>query len=261
MRLTGRIAPLLFTLLLAVQGEPVLGARTKVIVRSAGASVPKEVYGVCVPVRLSCDGVPVCIYDGRLADGEWVSSLTAAELAAQEVRLLGDVLSDWKERGFRLFLEICPPVGETLTPERQAERELILQRADSASGKAFAAISSASCDCAPLAEAALHTAYEAGFRQGEVWLITDDAEVLARYGGKSSKVPLCYLSSDGTCAAGVRGLFLHRMQIESKAVVKRLRRGGRRVLAWDVNSTEDAEAMRACGVDFIVTDDPESIAD
>jgi len=41
--------------------------------------------------------------------------------------------------------------------------------------------------------------------------------------------------------------------------VKRLRKGGRRIGGWDVNSAGDAAAMRAYGVDFIVTDDPESI--
>ena len=35
--------------------------------------------------------------------------------------------------------------------------------------------------------------------------------------------------------------------------------GGRRIVVWDVNSAGDAAAMRAYGVDFIVTDDPESI--
>ena len=43
------------------------------------------------------------------------------------------------------------------------------------------------------------------------------------------------------------------------ADVKRLRKGGRRIVVWDVNSAGDAAAMRAYGVDFIVTDDPESI--
>lgn len=255
MRLPGQILFIWFTLLLTVQGEPVLGARTKVIVRPAGDVVPENVYGLCVPVRLSCDGVPVCIYDARLPEGEWVASLSADELAVRGVRLLRDVLPWWRRRELRLFLELCPPDAPTLTPERQAERELILQRADSAACAAFAVVSDAACGCVQLAEKALQTAYDAGFRQGEVWLVADDAEVLARYGGRSSKVPVCYLSPDGTCAAGARGLFLHRSRIESKAGVKRLRRGGRRVAVWDVNSAEDAEAVRDCGVDFIVTDD------
>ena len=58
---------------------------------------------------------------------------------------------------------------------------------------------------------------------------------------------------------GVRGLFLHWMRVGSKSDVKRLRKGGRRIVVWDVNSAGDAAAMRAYGVDFIVTDDPESI--
>lgn len=33
-----------------------------------------------------------------------------------------------------------------------------------------------------------------------------------RYGGRSSKVPLCGLSPEGTGRGGVRGLFLHRMR-------------------------------------------------
>ena len=74
-----------------------------------------------------------------------------------------------------------------------------------------------------------------------------------------SKVPLCGLSPEGTGRGGVRGLFLHRMRVGSKSDVKRLRKGGRRIVVWDVNSAGDAAAMRAYGVDFIVTDDPESI--
>ena len=58
---------------------------------------------------------------------------------------------------------------------------------------------------------------------------------------------------------GGRGLLLHRMRVGSKSDVKRLRKGGRRIVVWDVNSAGDAAAMRAYGGDFIVTDDPESI--
>ena len=209
MRSPARILFVLFTLLLTVQGEPVLGARTKVIVRpAAGRSVPEEAYGICLPVRL--------------------------------------------------FLELCPSAAEPLSEEEHAERELILRRADAATCGAFAA-ADASCGCCALAEIALRTAYGAGFRQGDVWLIADDAEVFARYGGRSSKVPLCGLSPEGTGRGGVRGLFLHRMRVGSKSDVKRLRKGGRRIVVWDVNSAGDAAAMRAYGVDFIVTDDPESI--
>ena len=135
---------------------------------------------------------------------------------------------------------------------------MILRRADAATCGAFAA-ADASCGCCALAEIALRTAYGAGFRQGDVWLIADDAEVFARYGGRSSKVPVCGLSPEGTGRGGVRGLFLHRMRVGSKSDVKRLRKGGRRIVVWDVNSAGDAAAMRAYGVDFIVTDDPESI--
>ena len=135
---------------------------------------------------------------------------------------------------------------------------MILRRADAATCGAFAA-ADASCGCCALAETALRTAYGAGFRQGDVWLIADDAEVFARYGGRSSKVPLCGLSPEGTGRGGVRGLFLHRMRVGSKSDVKRLHKGGRRIVVWDVNSAGDAAAMRAYGVDFIVTDDPESI--
>ena len=135
---------------------------------------------------------------------------------------------------------------------------MILRRADAATCGAFAA-ADASCGCCALAETALRTAYGAGFRQGDVWLIADDAEVFARYGGRSSKVSLCGLSPEGMGRGGVRGLFLHWMRVGSKSDVKRLRKGGRRIVVWDVNSAGDAAAMRAYGVDFIVTDDPESI--
>ena len=82
MRSPARILFVLFTLLLTVQGEPVLGARTKVIVRpAAGRSVPEEAYGICLPVRLSCDGVAVCGYDAQLPTGERVAALSADELA------------------------------------------------------------------------------------------------------------------------------------------------------------------------------------
>ena len=261
MRLSARILSMLFTLLLAVQGEPVLGARTKVVVRpAADRPVPEGAYGVCIPVRLSRDGVAVCRCDALLPTGERVAALSGAELAARGVPRLDEALPHWQGRGLRLFLELCPPVAEPLSEEARAERELILRRADAATCAAFAA-ADAACDCGPLAEKALQTAYEAGFRQGEVWLIADDAEVFARYGGKSSKIPLCCLSPDGMSRSGVRGVFLHRMHVGSKSDVKRLRKGGRRVVVWDVNSAEDAAAMCACGVDFIVTDDPEAIGD
>ena len=78
MRSPARILFVLFTLLLTVQGEPVLGARTKVIVRpAAGRSVPEEAYGICLPVRLSCDGVAVCGYDAQLPTVERVAALAA----------------------------------------------------------------------------------------------------------------------------------------------------------------------------------------
>lgn len=248
-----------FTLLLTVQGESVRGARTKVIVRTTDRPVPARADGLCVPVRLSRDGVPVCVYDARLADGAAVASLTTAELAARGVRPLDEVLAGWREQELRLFLELCRPAAEPLSEEARAERELILRRADAAASAAFA--EEAPCGCDALAERALQAAYGAGFRQGAVWLVTDDAELLARYGGKSSKVPVCCLSSDGAPAAGVRGLLLHRSRVASKAGVKSLRCGGRRVAVWDVNSAEDAAAMGACGVDFIVTDDPAALAD
>jgi len=259
MRSPARILFVLFTLLLTVQGEPVLGARTKVIVRpAAGRSVPEEAYGICLPVRLSCDGVAVCGYDAQLPTGERVAALSADDLAARGVPRLDDVVRQWRGRDLRLFLELCPSAAEPLSEEERAEWELILRRADAATCGAFAA-ADASCGCCALAETALRTAYGAGFRQGDVWLIADDAEVFARYGGRSSKVPLCSLSPEGTGRGGVRGLFLHRMRVGSKSDVKRLRKGGRRIVVWDVNSAGDAAAMRAYGVDFIVTDDPESI--
>lgn len=207
MRSPARILFVLFTLLLTVQGEPVLGARTKVIVRpAAGRSVPEEAYGICLPVRLSCDGVAVCGYDAQLPTGERVAALSADELAARGVPRLDDVVRQWRGRDLRLFLELCPSAAEPLSEEERAERELILRRADAATCGAFAA-ADASCGCCALAETALRTAYGAGFRQGDVWLIADDAEVFARYGGRSSKVPLCGLSPEGTGRGGVRGCF------------------------------------------------------
>ena len=108
MRSPARILFVLFTLLLTVQGEPVLGARTKVIVRpAAGRSVPEEAYGICLPVRLSCDGVAVCGYDAQLPTGERVAALSADELAARGVPRLDDVVRQWRGRDLRLFLELC----------------------------------------------------------------------------------------------------------------------------------------------------------
>ena len=105
MRSPARILFVLFTLLLTVQGEPVLGARTKVIVRpAAGRSVPEEAYGICLPVRLSCDGVAVCGYDAQLPTGERVAALSADELAARGVPRLDDVVRQWRGRDLRLFL-------------------------------------------------------------------------------------------------------------------------------------------------------------
>lgn len=255
MRMPRRILCVLFTLLLTVQGELVRGARTRVVVRTTDRSVSEGAEGVCVPVRLSRDSVPVCIYDARLADGAAVAALTAAELAARGIRPLDEVLSAWRGRELRLFLEVCRAAAEPLSEEMRAERELILRRADAAT--AFGGESPCSCDV--LADRALQAAYGAGFRPGGVWLVTDDAAILARYGGRSSKVPVCSLSPEK--AAGVRGLLLHRLQVTSKTDVKGLRRGGRRVAVWDVNSAEDAAAMRACGVDFIVTDDAAALAE
>ena len=166
MRSPARILFVLFTLLLTVQGEPVLGARTKVIVRpAAGRSVPEEAYGICLPVRLSCDGVAVCGYDAQLPTGERVAALSADELAARGVPRLDDVVRQWRGRDLRLFLELCPSAAEPLSEEERAERELILRRADAATCGAFAA-ADASCGCCALAETALRTAYGAGFRQG-----------------------------------------------------------------------------------------------
>ena len=83
MRSPARILFVLFTPLLTVQGEPVLGARTKVIVRpAAGRSVPEEAYGICLPVRLSGDGVAVCGYDAQLPTGERVAALSAGRRRA-----------------------------------------------------------------------------------------------------------------------------------------------------------------------------------
>ena len=225
MRSPARILFVLFTLLLTVQGEPVLGARTKVIVRpAAGRSVPEEAYGICLPVRLSCDGVAVCGYDAQLPTGERVAALSADELAARGVPRLDDVVRQWRGRDLRLFLELCPSAAEPLSEEERAERELILRRADAATCGAFAA-ADASCGCCALAETALRTAYGAGFRQGDVWLIADDAEVFARYGGRSSKVPVCGLSpgrSKGRrCAGAVSAPDACRIEIRREAVAQR----------------------------------------
>ena len=120
MRSPARILFVLFTLLLTVQGEPVLGARTKVIVRpAAGRSVPEEAYGICLPVRLSCDGVAVCGYDAQLPTGERVAALSADELAARGVPRLDDVVRQWRGRDLRLFLELCPSAAEPLSEEER----------------------------------------------------------------------------------------------------------------------------------------------
>lgn len=239
--------------------NPVLGARTKVIVRpAAGRPCPKRLTASAFPSGCHATAwrSAATMHSFRRANG--VAALSADELAARGVPRLDDVVRQWRGRDLRLFLELCPSAAEPLSEEERAERELILRRADAATCGAFAA-ADASCGCCALAETALRTAYGAGFRQGDVWLIADDAEVFARYGGRSSKVPLCGLSPEGTGRGGVRGLFLHRMRVGSKSDVKRLRKGGRRIVVWDVNSAGDAAAMRAYGVDFIVTDDPESI--
>ena len=224
MRSPARILFVLFTLLLTVQGEPVLGARTKVIVRpAAGRSVPEEAYGICLPVRLSCDGVAVCGYDAQLPTGERVAALSADELAARGVPRLDDVVRQWRGRDLRLFLELCPSAAEPLSEEERAERELILRRADAATCGAFAA-ADASCGCCALAETALQTAYGAGFRQGDVWLIADDAEVFARYGGRSSKVPLRLVAGrdgQGRCAGAVSAPDARRIEIRRETVAQR----------------------------------------
>lgn len=225
MRSPARILFVLFTLLLTVQGEPVLGARTKVIVRpAAGRSVPEEAYGICLPVRLSCDGVAVCGYDAQLPTGERVAALSADELAARGVPRLDDVVRQWRGRDLRLFLELCPSAAEPLSEEERAERELILRRADAATCGAFAA-ADASCGCCALAETALRTAYGAGFRQGDVWLIADDAEVFARYGGQIvQSLPLRLVAGrdgQGRCAGAVSALDARRIEIRREAIAQR----------------------------------------
>ena len=77
-----------FTLLLVMQGEFVL-ARMRVVVQSMTGHRPSDVEGVCCPVRISSDGVPVCVYDARFPDGTRVAALTAAELAAVEESVKG----------------------------------------------------------------------------------------------------------------------------------------------------------------------------
>ena len=97
MRSPARILFVLFTLLLTVQGEPVLGARTKVIVRpAAGRSVPEEAYGICLPVRLSCDGVAVCGYDAQLPTGERVARCRR---------------TNWRHEAFRGWTTSCGSGG------------------------------------------------------------------------------------------------------------------------------------------------------
>ena len=212
MRSPARILFVLFTLLLTVQGEPVLGARTKVIVRpAAGRSVPEEAYGICLPVRLSCDGVAVCGYDAQLPTGERVAALSADELAARGVPRLDDVVRQWRGRDLRLFLELCPSAAEPLSEEEHAERELILRRADAATCGAFAA-ADASCGCCALAEIALRTAYGAGFRQGDVWLIADDAVEIKRVGvkrlvGSAPELIRHYIELRGIGVVDVQQLF------------------------------------------------------
>lgn len=232
-----------------------MGRRTKVIVRSSDRSVPERAYGVCVPVRLSRDGVPVCVYDARLTDGAVVSALTAAELAARGVRPLDDVLAGWRACGFRLFLELCRPAAESLSDEARAEREMILRRADAAASAAFAV--PAACGCTELAEEALQAAYRAGFRQGSVWLVTDDGEVFDRYGGKSSRVPVCCLSPRRRGAGAVAAPVARGVEIGGQEPASRRSAGG----GLGCQLGRGCGCDGACGVDFIVTDDPASIAD
>ena len=263
MRSPARILFVLFTLLLTVQGEPVLGARTKVIVPSCRRAdpCPKRLTASASPSGCRATGVAVWRLRCTASDGAngW-QRCRRTNWRHEAFRGWTTSCGQWRGRDLRLFLELCPSAAEPLSEEERAERELILRRGRRCERAGAFAAADASCGCCALAETALRTAYGAGFRQGDVWLIADDAEVFARYGGRSSKVPLCGLSPEGTGRGGVRGLFLHRMRVGSKSDVKTVaqRRPADRGLGMSIRPGMPPRCGPMASISSW-TDDPESI--
>lgn len=249
-----------FTLLIVMQGEFVLNARTRVIMQSMDGRIPADVYGVCCPVRVSSDSVPVCVYDARLRDGEWVATLTARELAQRGIRPLTEVLDSCVKRQVSLFLDVRPPVVDTLTEEQRAERLLILQRADSVTRRELLPDEAPVCDYELLVERVLSMARDAGMPKRGLWLILHDPALCARYGAdRKSDVGICYESADGSCSVEAGALMLHWSRIASKEEIRRMRRHVRRIAVWDVNTPEDAARMCSCKVDYLLTDEPQLV--
>ena len=249
---SGKYLLCLFTLLLAMQGEPV-PARTRTVVRWTGREVPAAADGILYVVRISCDSVPVCTCDDRLDDGRAIVSLTADELAARGILSLHEALAAFEGDSRPLFIELHAGAGPETDEERLAERDLVLRRATDAERAAFVT-PVALADGAP-AQWVMREVDRAACRSREVWLLTCDTLLCRRCAGKRSNPKTGYLSSDGCCAEGAQGIVVHRMRIASKTDAKRLRRGGRRVMVGDVDTAEDAAALRRCGVDFILTDE------
>ena len=95
MRSPARILFVLFTLLLTVLGEPVLGARTKVIVPSCRRAdpCPKRLTASASPSGCRATGVAVWRLRCTASDGaNGVAALSADELAARGVPRLDDVV-------------------------------------------------------------------------------------------------------------------------------------------------------------------------
>lgn len=259
MRSAFRILSVLFTLLLAAQGEAVLNARSRMILCPASTALPENLYGVCYPVRFSSDGIPVCCYDPLLSQDERVEALSADELARRGVCPLRDVLTACSGRKLRLFLDLRPPMVETLSEEQCAERELIRRRAGRVLQEDGLSEPEADELCESLIDSVLDIVAAAGFRLRDVWLVLHDVELCHRLGSRDSGVRICCAASDGIAVAGVQALLVHWTEVGSREDVRKLQRQVRHVAVWDVNTLQDAEAMRAAKADFLLTDDPEFI--
>ena len=246
-----------FTLLLVMQGEFVL-ARMRVVVQSMTGHRPSDVEGVCCPVRISSDGVPVCVYDARFPDGTRVAALTAAELALRGVRPLKEVLDSCVGRPGCLFLDVRPPVVDSLTEKRRAERLFVLQRVDSTLRRESgpSAVPEESYELS--VDRVLAMVRDAGLPAKNLWVVLHDPDLCTRLAEeRRPDVGICYESRDGFCPDGVDALMLHWMRVGSKETVRRLRRHVRRSVVWDVNTPEEVARLRACRVDYLVTDEPE----
>jgi len=223
MRTVGRCLLAVFTLLLAMQGELLYGARTRVVFCPAGGQdpLPKGFYGVCYALRPDVEGNPVICYDAKLPDATPVDRASRERLDACGIIPLDEALRKPGVKELKLFLELRPDTVSAAFAER-IDRMLT------------------AC----------------GIDPADVWLLTSDAEFHSLRSNRKSrgKGGIALIPAVGAPDCDAPAVLLHHTAVDDERL-RMYRRSRRRILVWGVNDAEPLRRLIGYKVDYIFTDE------